>query len=165
VLARVAPERRTTNRYDPYPPSDASTTSHPIAPAKATVVGGVSPPSSAANTAKATAAVPVCTPRATGTLASGRQRRSSNVPAASPATARTGNPYAQAGAWPEPTSPATTSTTPAAPMSSPRRWRGVVRSPSTGPASWATTSGCSAAMRAHVPASTPAAVAPKIPPR
>lgn len=91
MLARVAPERRTTNRYDPYPPSDASTTSHPTAPANASVVGGVSPPPAAANTVKATAAVPVCTPRAAGTLAAGRQRRSSNVPPASPATARTGS--------------------------------------------------------------------------
>ena len=91
MLARVAPERRTTNKYVPYPPKLASTTSQAMAPANPAVAGGVRSPRRAVTAENTTAAVVVCTVSDAGRLATGRQRRSSRVPADRPATATTGS--------------------------------------------------------------------------
>ena len=166
MLTRVAPLRRSTSRYDPYPPKVESTITHATAPQKPGSVGGFDPATDRrGQRERDRRRGDVCGVSVTNGPSGAWSRRCQTVAAESATARSTGSANAHHGADPGPMSPATTSATPTMPVARPTRWAGVVRSPSSGAAAMATTNGCSAATRAVVPAGTPSPTAVTMHPR
>lgn len=120
-----------------------------------------SPVVEAATATNTTAARLIWMVRDVRTSTCGRHRRSSSAEADSPTRLATGNTTA----GPTPLTPPTLTTTATRPSATPDHWSGDRRSRHSAAPTAATSSGWAEHTRAAVPASTPAAVAEKRPPR